>query len=101
MENVYVTPGTSADLEHALNRAMDARGIKVAEAPGEGPFTVRYFMTPVSDSPMVSITLMSVGAAVHEVSGLYNIAAASATGSATPAGGDEPMPILPAPGAAR
>lgn len=91
MENVYVVPGAYPDLEQALRDAMMARGVAVATAQGTGPFTMQYVVTPVTNSSMVSITLMSVGAAVKEVSGVYDVGTAPAMSA---------MPVMPVEAAA-
>ncbi|MBU0859935.1 MAG: hypothetical protein KJ667_08350, partial [Alphaproteobacteria bacterium] len=99
METVYVVPGNYPDLEQALRNAMTGRGIAVHTAPGDGPFTMQYAVQPVTDSSMVSITLMSVGSAVKEVSGIYSIGTAPAVmaAPAMPVETSAPMPIMPMP----
>lgn len=102
METVFVVPGAYPDLESALRHAMQGRGINVSMERGHGPFTLQYVVAPITDSSMVSITLLSVGAAVKEVSGIYNIAthgfsAAPVMDHTSADDVSAPLPILPVP----
>lgn len=98
MESVYVEPGNEPGLESALNGAMQARAIPVATAPGVGPFSLQYIVQPIEGSSKVNVTLKSIGSAVHEVSGVYEVGAMPAM-SAAPVEAvestDAPLPIMP------
>lgn len=101
MENVHVLPGDEPGLETALNGAMTAHGIPVSTTPGNGPFDLQYSVQPVTGSSMVNVTLKSIGSSVHEVSGMYDVAAMTAMPAAPaeavePAeSSDAPLPIMP------
>ncbi len=85
-EGVWLQPAglspLERDLENALRGAMMAKGFNVAAGPGMGPYTMTYAASPlgVGDGSrmMVTVTLSAAAdGAVHEVSGIYALAASA------------------------
>jgi hypothetical protein len=81
---------SEGDFYNALRQALTNKGVTLAHEAGESPFLMDYTISPVelSDASrqMLTVKLMSHGASVSEVSGLYKVEAAQATPG---------MPILP------
>lgn len=108
IQSAATMSGAEMNLDKALRAAMMNSGIKIAPAPGMGPFTLDYAISglDVGDGTrsMITITLKDSGTKVNETTGIYTVGTApvmqpmpaphQTTGPAMSSG--EPMPIGPA-----
>lgn len=113
-EPVYILPApvmgpAEIGFEGALRGALVSQNLPMADAPGMGPYTLRYAISPLpvgeDGRAMVTLTLAGPSGVLQEVSGIYSpgivvmpapvVVDMAPDGEPGPAAPSEPMPIGP------